>query len=86
MSEKEIDRIIAEVDYFGNKKISYTEFIAATIDLETFMNEKQFNALFNEFDTDGSGNISPENIVTAMNKIGHQITQEELQEIMKMHD
>jgi len=42
--------------------------------------------MFNQFDTDGSGVITKENIVTAMQKIGHSITQEELDTIMKEHD
>lgn len=54
--------------------------------MEEFLDEGKLLALFNQFDTDGSGIITTENIVTAMNKIGHQITQQELNEIMKMHD
>lgn len=50
------------------------------------MNEEKFNAIFNQFDTDGSGTISRENIITAMNKMGQDITQEELDEIMRVHD
>jgi Ca2+-binding EF-hand superfamily protein len=58
----------------------------ATLDLDEFLNDNKLLALFNQFDTDGSGIITTQNIVTAMNKIGHQITQHELNEIMKMHD
>lgn len=32
--DAEIDRIIDEVDYFGNKKINYTEFLVATLDVK----------------------------------------------------
>ena len=42
--------------------------------MEEFLDEGKLLALFNQFDTDGSGIITTENIVTAMNKIGHQIT------------
>lgn len=66
--------IINEVDYFGNNKINYSEFIVATIDMNDFLNENKLKALFNQFDTDGSGCITTDNIVTAMNKIGHTIT------------
>ena len=34
ISDNEIDRIISEVDYFGNKKINYTEFLVATLDVK----------------------------------------------------
>ena len=70
LSSSEIDRIISEVDYYGNHKINYSEFLAATLDVRSFLNEDKFNAIFNQFDTDGTGTISRENIITAMNKMG----------------
>ena len=33
LTNDQIDSIISEVDYFGNKKINYTEFIVATLDV-----------------------------------------------------
>lgn len=71
LTEAEIQSIISEVDYFGNNKINYSEFIVATINMEEFLDDDKLLALFNQFDTDGSGIITTENIVTAMNKIGH---------------
>ena len=32
--KEKIDEIIDEVDYFGNQKINYTEFLVATIDVK----------------------------------------------------
>lgn len=43
---EEVERIIAEVDYAGNKKINYTEFIAATIDVQLVLTEDRLNQLF----------------------------------------
>lgn len=37
--DTEIDRIINEVDYQGNNKINYTEFIIATMDVKSFLDE-----------------------------------------------
>ena len=74
------------MDYFGNHKINYSEFLAATLDVKVFLNEDKLNAIFNQFDTDNSGYISRENIVTALTKMGHEITQEELDDSMKKHD
>ena len=71
---EEIEKIINEVDYFGNGKINYTEFLVATLDVKAFMDDNKLQAMFNQFDTDGSGVITKENIITAMNKIGHDIT------------
>lgn len=44
------------------------------------------SALFTQFDTDNSGVITKPNIIEAMKKIGHEITNAELDEIMKEHD
>jgi Ca2+-binding EF-hand superfamily protein len=47
ISEQEITNIIAEVDYFGNSKINYSEFIVATLDLDEFLDDNKLMALFN---------------------------------------
>lgn len=72
--EDKIDEIIEEVDYFGNKKINYTEFLVATLDIKSFLDDQKLQAVFNQFDTDSSGMITKDNIITAMEKIGQQIT------------
>ena len=72
--EEKIDEIIDNVDYFGNKKINYSEFLVATLDVKAFLDDSKLKALFTQFDTDGSGKITKDNIVTAMAKIGHDIT------------
>ena len=33
VSPEDIDKIIAEIDYVGNGKISYTEFLSATLSM-----------------------------------------------------
>jgi len=58
----------------------------ATMDVKRFLDEEKLNALFNQFDTDGSGKITKDNIISAMNKVGHDLTQEELDTIMEQHD
>jgi len=68
--EDKIDEIIEEVDYFGNKKINYTEFLVATLDIKSFLDDQKLQAVFNQFDTDSSGMITKDNIITAMEKIG----------------
>lgn len=84
--DSQVEKIINEVDYFGNGKINYSEFLVATLDVKQFLDDNILQAIFNQFDTDGSGNITKENIITAMNKIGHEITQDELNNIMEEHD
>lgn len=45
--DEEIDRIIEEVDYFGNGKINYTEFLVATVDIMQFLDDHMLQAIFN---------------------------------------
>ena len=86
LTNEQIDQVITEVDYFGNNKINYSEFLMATLDVQQFLCQNKLQAIFNQFDTDNSGYITQENIVTAMNKIGHNITQKDLDDIMSEHD
>ena len=58
----------------------------ATLNFRQFLDDNKLRAIFNQFDTDGSGVITKQNMVTAMNKIGRDITQEDIDEIMNEHD
>lgn len=40
-------------------------------------------AVFNHFDTDSSGYITRENIKEALSKIGHNVTEEEIMEMIR---
>ena len=46
MSNKEIQEMIKEVDYYGNGKINYSEFLSATINVRTFITEQKMQAIF----------------------------------------
>lgn len=50
------------------------------------MTMEKCKAIFKQFDTDSSGFITKENIIEAMHKLGQELTQEELEEIMIQHD
>jgi Ca2+-binding EF-hand superfamily protein len=39
LSSKEISELIKEIDYQGNGKINYSEFLTATIDVEKYLTE-----------------------------------------------
>jgi len=82
MSAKEIDEIIDELDYAKNHKINYTEFIAASINVSSFLTEEKLDSLFNTFDVDGSGKITEQNIKDAFSKFGRVVSEEEVKEIL----
>lgn len=75
-----------QVDYMGNGKINYTEFLAATISVRSVLTYEKLFALFKHFDTDDSGFITPENIKEAMAKAGKIVTDKDIEEIMHEHD
>ena len=66
VSCEEVHNIISEVDYQGNGFISYTEFLAATFDIHSFVDDKKINAVFNSFDADNSGEITKGKLFHAM--------------------
>ena len=55
ITREEIEKIISEVDYHGNGKISYSEFLTATIDIKSILSKEKLNAVFSQFDTSNSG-------------------------------
>jgi calcium-dependent protein kinase len=81
-----IDQIISEIDFAGNKKINYSEFLAATIEAEKFLTEDKLMAIFNAFDVDKTGFITAKNIKDAFSKFGKKISDKDIQVIMDQHD
>ena len=41
LPKEDIDEIIKQLDYFGNGKINYSEFMAATYDMELFLSGEE---------------------------------------------
>ena len=51
-----------EIDNNEDGQINYSEFFAATIDVNKFMTEEKLQAIFHLFDTDGCGKINPKDM------------------------
>ncbi len=62
MSDTEIQLMIENLDYAGSGKINYTEFLAATIDTLTFINDSKLQSIFSIFDTSNRGIISADDL------------------------
>ena len=58
MKPQDIANIIKEIDYVGNGKIMYTEFLAATMTFTEDLSDEILKRLFRKFDVDDSGFIS----------------------------
>jgi len=83
----EIDKIIREIDYVGNGKINYTEFLAATLSIQETLTEEMLWRLFKKFDVDDTSFISKENLMDAFKRLGRANTSlTEVSEMINAHD
>ena len=78
--------MIQNLDYAGNGKINYSEFLAATIVLKNVLTYDRLWALFKYFDTDSSGYITRENLKEAFAKTGKTLSEDEVRHILDQHD
>lgn len=82
-SDEKIRDIIKQCDYNSNDEIDYTEFLAACTNIKKFTDEEKIRAVFGHFDTDGDGVLSREDLISAMDRFGHDFSQEDLDGIME---
>ena len=71
---KSLKAIMNNVDYHGNGKINYSEFLAATVSVRAVLTDEKLYALFKHFDTDNSEYIAPENIGEAFHQNGRELS------------
>jgi calcium-dependent protein kinase len=86
MTADEISSIIERVDYYGNGKINYSEFLAGTISTKEFLTEERLWSLFKHFDIDNSNHITPANIRMVLAKSGRTLSTMELDKILTLYD
>ena len=86
LSHEQVEGIITKIDYFGNRKINYSEFIAATLDAKRFLTQEKLWILFNHFDTDNSGVITRENIKQTLAFAGKEVSDKEVRKMISEHD
>ena len=86
LDQEEIKHIVEEMDYVGNGKINYTEFLAAIISVKSTLTDEMLWRLFKNFDIDNTDFISEANLLEAFKRLGHRVNEEEISEMMKVHD
>lgn len=86
-TEQELQEIIAELDYDGNGKIDFDEFVTLMNrkSKETDTEEEVINA-FRVFDKDGQGLISSSELRHIMTTLGDKLTEEEVDEMIREAD
>ena len=83
--DEKIDQIINQVSFYGNGKINYSEFLAATIKVKKVLNEARLWTLFKNFDIDDTGFISESNLREAFEHYGISISNSEIEDIIRKH-
>ena len=86
LSQQDITNIISELDFAENKRINYSEFIAATINVSEYLTDERLQAIFNQFDIDNTGFISKSNMKQAFSKYGREIKDSDIDDILSKHD
>ena len=57
-----METMFQNIDYRGNNKINYTEFIAASLSLKKVLSHEKMWQLFKHFDVDDTDYITPNNL------------------------
>ena len=83
VDENEIDNMIKSIDLDRNGVIDYNEFLACSINQDKIMRNDNLRICFNEFDTDGSGTISV-NEISAIFKRGVKDNNEDMEAFQNM--
>ena len=86
LSNVEVEEIVEKIDYYGNHKINYSEFIAATLDTQKFLTKEKLWILFKHFDTDNSGVLTKDNIKETLAFAGKEVTDLEVRKMIADHD
>ena len=88
MSDKDLERVIQEVDIQGTGIIHYHEFIAATFPVEKYATKERLHSLFAHFSGDKGDEEKLDSMTLreAFTKLGHNMSTQEIHEIMDEHD
>ena len=76
------------MDYYGNGKINYSEFLAATLSANDTITDEMLWQVFKTFDVDNTDYISQPNLLEAFKRLGRDflVGEEEVRELIRIHD
>ena len=70
LDKDELKHIVTEMDYYGNGKINYSEFLAATLSANDTITDEMLWQVFKTFDVDNTDFISQPNLIEAFKRLG----------------
>ena len=71
---------------FADKQYSYLKRRSASFIVRRKVSDAKIKTVFNQFETDASGNITRENVCFAMHKLGQDVSEQDLSEMLDKHD
>ena len=83
LAKSEIKELINNVDYLGNGKLNYTQFLIAAIDRKQVIDDEVMWEVFKHFDYKAQGYIHVSDLKYALEKAGCYTSEEEMQEILQ---
>ena len=84
--DEEVEKIIRSIDLNGNQMINYSEFLTATLEVKNLVTDEKLWMMFRTFDTEDKNFITTEDIAKTMSKMGKNITEDEVNASMRMHN
>jgi calcium-dependent protein kinase len=78
----DVEELFKSIDTDGSGAINYTEFLASTMDQNTYLKEEKLYEAFRAFDKDGSGKISTDEVRSVMK--GEDV--KKIEEMIKKYD
>lgn len=86
VNDDEIIQLIQSLHLTDPDRLSYTEFIAASIDKRFFLSKDRLRLIFQYFDLENNGAISMENIKEVFARSGVKVTQEQVRSMVRELD
>ncbi|CAG9331896.1 unnamed protein product [Blepharisma stoltei] len=79
----EISNLIEKIDYLGNGRLNYTQFLIAAVDRKQLIDDECVWSIFKHFDITGNGKIKVEDLKFTLEKAGCFTSNEEINEIIE---
>lgn len=86
LSNSEMEDIMKAIDFSGNGKINFTEFLVATAETKTIKQEEYIKMIFDQFDYDTDRKVRKDDITHEFLLQGYSLTLADLKKIFEVHD
>mmetsp|Transcript_6720 Transcript_6720/g.6262 ORF Transcript_6720/g.6262 Transcript_6720/m.6262 type:complete len:118 (-) Transcript_6720:150-503(-) len=77
LSNKEIRKLMKELDYDNSSQISYKDFLIATLDVKKVLTKERLDTIFNKFDTKLNKSIDVNDLIEVLSSCSFKVTERE---------